>query len=193
MLDRVGDDGIKLTAAGYLPPVHVEAAMSELGLDEEWIGKGNREDLTYPVLELRETTQSLGLLRKYRGRLLLTKQGQRLKDDTASLWWHIARRLPNHKQGSAEFQAGLVALLLVAAGRDVWTNESGRLLAETLTDCGWRLSTGEGVSEISAFDAARETVAILQHMGALGSRLGASSGPTPNGAVLARAALGTQG
>lgn len=25
LLDRVGDDGIKLTGAGYLPPVHVES------------------------------------------------------------------------------------------------------------------------------------------------------------------------
>ncbi len=50
LLDRVGDDGIKLTGAGYLPPVHVEAAMAELGLGEEWIGKGNREIQTMPVL-----------------------------------------------------------------------------------------------------------------------------------------------
>src|SRR5262249_35485036 len=30
LLNRVGDDGIMLTSAGYLPPVHVEAAMTEL-------------------------------------------------------------------------------------------------------------------------------------------------------------------
>jgi hypothetical protein len=32
LIDRVGDDGIKLTTAGYLPPVHVEAAFTELDL-----------------------------------------------------------------------------------------------------------------------------------------------------------------
>ena len=30
-LDRVGPEGIKLTSAGYLPPVHVAAAVAELG------------------------------------------------------------------------------------------------------------------------------------------------------------------
>jgi hypothetical protein len=77
LLDRVGDDGIKLTQAGYLPPVHVEAAFTELGLEEVWIGAGNREDLTYPVLHLRQSAQRIGLLRKHRGRLLATARGGR--------------------------------------------------------------------------------------------------------------------
>ncbi len=55
LLDRVGAEGIKLTGAGYLPPVHVEAAAAVLDLGEEWIGKGNREVQTLPVLHLRES------------------------------------------------------------------------------------------------------------------------------------------
>jgi hypothetical protein len=47
LLDRIGDDGIKLTQAGYLPPVHVEAPFIELECDKVWIGAGNREDLTF--------------------------------------------------------------------------------------------------------------------------------------------------
>ncbi len=35
LLDRVGTDGIPLTSAGYLPPVHVEAAVTELRLAAE--------------------------------------------------------------------------------------------------------------------------------------------------------------
>ncbi len=54
LLDRVGDEGIRLTGAGYLPPAHVEAAATELGLLEDWMGKGNRETQTLPVLHLRE-------------------------------------------------------------------------------------------------------------------------------------------
>ncbi len=72
VLDRVGDEGIRLTGAGYLPPAHVEAAATELGLLEDWIGKGNRESQTLPVLHLRETATKMGLLRKHRGMLLLT-------------------------------------------------------------------------------------------------------------------------
>jgi len=84
-LDAVGD-GVKLTAAGYLPPAVVEQVFTELRLDEVWIGKGNREDLTLPVLELREATQQLGLLRKHTGRLLPTARWARLRDDPVALW-----------------------------------------------------------------------------------------------------------
>lgn len=60
LLDRVGTEGITLTSAGYLPPVHVEAAVTELGLVTEWIGKGNRESQPLPVLDLRESAQQAG-------------------------------------------------------------------------------------------------------------------------------------
>jgi hypothetical protein len=89
-----GADGIKLTSAGYLPPVHVAAAFTELDLAEEWIGQGNREADTWPVLHLRESAQKLGLLRKHRGEQLCTARGRALRDDPAGLWWHLAEKMP---------------------------------------------------------------------------------------------------
>ena len=50
------------------PPPVVEAAVTELGLAEEWYGKFNRESLTLPVLDLRESAMRLGLLRMYKAR-----------------------------------------------------------------------------------------------------------------------------
>ena len=94
LLDRVGDEGIRLTGAGYLPPAHVEAAATELGLLEDWMGKGNRETQTLPVLHLRETATKMGLLRKHRGMLQLTAAGRKLRTDPVSLWWHLAERMP---------------------------------------------------------------------------------------------------
>lgn len=47
LLQRVGPNGIKLTKAGFLPPIHVKAAVDELGVDN-WIGAGTREDSTPP-------------------------------------------------------------------------------------------------------------------------------------------------
>ena len=63
-----------------VPPAVVSETMAALGWETVWIGKGNREDLTLPVLELRETAQRFGLLRKQRGHLVPTVAGRRLID-----------------------------------------------------------------------------------------------------------------
>ena len=94
LLNRVGEQGIRLTAAGYLPPKVVTAAMDELGWRAKWIGSCTREDTTAPILALRETAQQLKLLRKYRGRLLLTKTGAALRDDPEALRRHLAQSPP---------------------------------------------------------------------------------------------------
>lgn len=191
MLDRTGDDGIKLTAAGYLPPVHVEAAMTELGLADDWIGKGNREDLTWPVLALRESATKLGLLRKHRGRLLATKQGRRLRDDPVGLWWHIVQRMPLGEPRSAEHQAGVVTLLGVAAGSDPRDAELGSVLAEVLDGLGWLHWDGTRLSGRAAAAVARDVVDVLEHCRAFGDHVGVfdHAEPVPGGRALARAVL----
>ncbi len=91
LLNRVGENGIRLTTAGYLPPTVVSAAMDELGWRAYWIGSCTREDTTAPILELRHTAQQLKLLRKYRGQLLLTTTGAALRSDPAALRHHLAQ------------------------------------------------------------------------------------------------------
>jgi hypothetical protein len=114
LLDAVGSAGIPLTKAGYLPPAVVRAAASELRLEDEWIGKLNREDYTPQVYEFRQTARSLGLLRVHRGRLLSTRLGASLHDDPIGLWTHLAGRLPlaSHEAG---YDAGVLLLLIAAA------------------------------------------------------------------------------
>ncbi|MFF2112533.1 hypothetical protein [Rhodococcus koreensis] len=94
LLTRVGGQGIRLTAAGYLPPAVVTAAMDELRWRELWIGTCTREDTTAPVFALRETAAQLRLLRRYRGQLLLTKKGTALRDDPEALRRYLAASLP---------------------------------------------------------------------------------------------------
>ncbi|MBP2369081.1 plasmid pRiA4b ORF-3 family protein [Pseudonocardia parietis] len=187
LLDRVGDRGITLTSAGYLPPAHVEAAATELGLDDEWIGKHNRENQTLPVLELRESARKAGLLRKYRGKLLLTARAQKLRADPVGLWWHLAEQLPPTSRDACENQAGLLLMIGVAAGS---SEDLDGTVARTLRDVGWMRGDGTLLTSRDAHLAAGPTRTMLRRLGALtGSRFREQERTTPEGITLARAAL----
>lgn len=189
LLERVGDDGIKLTQAGYLPPVHVEAAFTELELDKVWIGTGNREDLTYPVLHLRQSAQQAGLLRKHRGQLLATKRGKALRSDPVGLWWHLAERTPVASTEPCVYQAGLLYLAALAAET---TEDPDTLVAELLDALGWMGGDGSAITARSAAAAAFDVKDTLRRLGLLpraASGLGALESPTRNTVDFARAAL----
>ncbi|GAA0926760.1 IS1096 element passenger TnpR family protein [Pseudonocardia zijingensis] len=189
LLDRVGEDGITLTGAGFLPPVHVEAAMTELGMADEWIGKHNREAQTIPVLELRETAQKMGLLRKNRGRLLVTATGHKLRTDPVALWRHIAARVPPKSSDPGEIQAGLTLLLAVAAGK---TGDLDAIVAWTLHAIGWVCTDGEPIDSGLAGRIAQPTEAVLRRLGALtGEFYRGDVRPWPGGIEFAREALRT--
>jgi hypothetical protein len=165
LLKRVGDDGVRLTQAGYLPPALVTEAMAALGWQDDWIGRHNREDLTLPILELRESAQRFGLLRKNRGRLLVTKAGRSLVEDPQLLWWHLAARLPDARS-EPERQAGALYLLTVAAGRV----PDNTLLAEGMSILGWVDGARMPLSPSAAFGAARDTWAAFDRLGLLPRR-----------------------
>lgn len=189
LLDRVGEDGIKLTGAGYLPPVHVEAAFTELGFDAEWIGKGNREDMTYPVLDLRESAQRLGLLRKNRGRLLATTRGRALRPDPVGLWWYIAERTPATTRDRYSNDAALLYLVVVAAGV---TDGFDGVVAELLAALGWVHRDRTPITPAEAGSAARDVSDILRRMGLLEQEKSMRpwrERPTRGAADFARAAL----
>lgn len=184
LLDRVGDDGIRLTAAGYLPPAHVETAVAELGLLENWMGKGNRETQTPPVLHLRETAAKMGLLRKQRGMLQLTTIGRKLRTDPVSLWWHLAERMPPRSADRCETQAGLIWLLTVAAQRP---GDPAQIVARALAGIGWTLADGTPLSALDADRAAWDTRNVLRRLGGLTDdprRYGAGS-PNEEGVAFA--------
>jgi hypothetical protein len=192
LLDTIGE-GVKLTAAGYLPPAVVETIFDELDLGEEWIGKGNREDLTVPVLELREATQRLGLLRKYKGKLLLTSRARQLADDPVGLWWYLAGRLPlgGRNPSDVQWQAGVLLLALMASGE---TDDAEVRVARLLTGVGWALEGGAPVDRRAATGLIAQDVHLLHRLGAFGRvRGGGWPGEvTTEGVALARAALADQ-
>jgi hypothetical protein len=191
LLERVGADGIKLTGAGYLPPVHVEAAMAELGLGDEWIGKGNREIQTLPVLHLRESAQAMGLLRKYRGTLVLTPRGRAVRNDPLELWWHLAEQMPPASKDACETQAGLILLATLAARS---ADDPDETITELLSAIGCMSSDGTPMMPYLASEAAWDTKAVLHRLGAYINEPGIhrwSAKPIPEGVTFARAALRT--
>lgn len=134
-LDRAGDDGIPLTAAGYLKPADVEAASKVVPAMGDWYGAHNREVNCLPLLEFRESLQSMGLLRKYKGALLLTRAGAVAQRDPAALWDHLAARLSLANDDTFEAHATFV-LLIYAGG-----TQDGSLplddVAAALNELGW--------------------------------------------------------
>ncbi len=86
LLEQAADDGIELTKDGYLKPAMVQRALDELGWRDSVMGMGNREANALPVRELREHLLAWKLLRKFKGRLLLTPRGKRALERPADLW-----------------------------------------------------------------------------------------------------------
>jgi hypothetical protein len=163
--------------------------MAELDMGGEWIGKHNREVQTPPVLHLRESAQRMGLLRKNRGKLLLTARGRRLRTDPVGLWWHIAERVPPTSSDPSVTQAGLILLIAVAAGVP---GDVDPAIARTLQGIGWVSGDGSPITAGAAAHAAWDTRTVLRRLAALTGRpYRGDERPTPGGVAFARAALCT--
>ncbi|MDQ6838290.1 MAG: plasmid pRiA4b ORF-3 family protein [Actinomycetota bacterium] len=187
MLSVAGAEGIPLTSAGWMRPAAVKSIYQALRLEESWIGKGNREDLTPPVAELRQQVVAAGLLRKYRGRLVLTRLGRQVDGDASAIWEALAARLI--PRGDVPFVRACTALLLlhVAAG---WPAGGATLddVARLLTRAGWATRDGYPVNAGRVADAVNT---VHDHL----ARLEGRERPTPWGQstptqrAMARAAL----
>ena len=185
LLTQIGD-GIQLTRAGYLPKPVVLELLTTLGWDDDWPGTNFREDLTRPILDLRESGRQLGLLRKYRGQLVPTKLGRRLATSPMALWWHLADRLPDARDDPA-IDAGILFMLLIAAGRPY----AEATVAEGMTLLSWVFADGEPITGESVHYATFETRAVFRRLNlyVAKSHWAAPDVPSSEGRRLARAAL----
>jgi hypothetical protein len=146
-LDRAKDGGIPLTTAGYLKPADVGEASKVVPVMNDWIGKRNREIQCYPLLRFREGVQSLGLLRKHKGILLLTKAGVAAQRDPDRLWEHLADRLI--PKSDEKFDAQATLLMLAFAAASVGSTLPFDKMTALLAELGWRYSDGRPISESS--------------------------------------------
>ena len=178
----VSGDGVTLTAAGYLPPAVVEQIAERTGIAGWWIGKANREDLTFPVADLRTTARALGLVSIRKGRLSPTAAAIRCGRDPQALWRHIIGRLPLGTK-DAERQAGWMALAVVGSGvpAQEWRSE----ISDLLFALGWR----SGHDRFSPPPANSATLDVLEQLaGASRVRWGEIKGTNFALAATARAA-----
>ena len=102
---------------------------------------------------LRETATRLGLLRKYRGQLNVTKLGSVLREDPLRLLAHVAKRIPIARH-PIERDAAMIMFLTTAAGERLvadqqawWQAQQAErsLIAELLGALGWRAEGGDRV------------------------------------------------
>ena len=184
LLGRVGHEGIRLTDAGHLPPGEVAAVIGTLGLRAGRTARSpvRRENQAPAVVQLRESAQATGLVRKERGRLLRTVIGDELQSDPAGLWWHLAARMPLCSAAVSEAAPGLILLACVAA-RHTGTGNLDDTIAAMLTAIGWLNGDGRPLTGAAAAAATSGTHAVLRRLGALPA--------SPDGVAFARAALST--
>jgi hypothetical protein len=161
LIERVGREGVQLTAAGYLPPALVEATMRELQLDPLWIGKANREDLTFPVAAFRWSAQELGVVRKVKGRLTVPAKVHAAAQDPVKLWGHLVERLPLGRYDSAERFVAVLTLLWLGVGREPGTPAFYRFATDALQAGGWRRRGGQPLDRGDVLASAGPLIGVL--------------------------------
>lgn len=191
ILHRVGDEGIRLTASGYLPPAVVAEVVVGWGWSDEIYGMGNRESRLKPMVELRQHMRQVGLLRVSKGTLLRTKKGRSLADDPRELWKYVARTF--HKSREQIVGDATKILLLVIAARALERSDDyGETIALGLSTLGWVQPDFTPVTSEMAFKLVIEKWRMLRHFGVFGRDDWAGGGrgeATAAGAAFARAAL----
>lgn len=189
MLDLAADDGIPLTGAGWMRPEVVNRIATELDLIDALIGAANRENLTPSVAVLRELCQELGLLRKYKGRLVRTPAGRRAAVDTKELWAILAKAAAPEEE-SANGDATVLYLLHVGHGHSTgWSTWD--LVTERLGRMGWTFADGTPLDRYAVHGAARTASEIVDWLGGHHRRDRDMDGPASAvQRLLARSALG---
>lgn len=180
-------DGMTLTSAGFLKPVDVEAICAILPTMADWIGKNNRENHAHPLQDFRAWLQAAGLLRKHKGKLLTTRAGLKLHDNTGALWDYLASRLiPTGKGDFAELSALLiVAHVASSPNKEVPFDTIARILG----DLGWQGGDRERLHGYDLYFVEGSPLPLLNNVGDAAQRIGFQAPVHPAAAALAHYAL----
>lgn len=146
LLNQVTPDGLQLTQDGYLKPAVVSQAVRELDWEYRLQGKANREVRTPPVLQLRQQLQEWKLLRKLKGRLLLTPKGRTMHDGGRQLWDYLADAVALPPEKATAVVTEMVVQWLLDGTTPSW-DRRGSVVAETLRAAGFRMKAGAPVPQ----------------------------------------------
>ncbi|KUM32464.1 plasmid pRiA4b ORF-3 family protein [Arthrobacter sp. EPSL27] len=159
LLDQAGTEGLQLTQDGYLKPAVVTQAMLDLGWDYRWPGAANRESQTLPVLTLRQQVQTWKLLRKSKGRLVLSPAGRKVRDGGRPLWDFLAEAVASPADPATALVARVVVHWLLEGSTPSW-EQRNHVIADIMTVEGFRIQGGKPVPP----DAAQELYSDVRWM-----------------------------
>jgi hypothetical protein len=142
LLDRVGVEGLTLTKAGWMPPAIVLDGMTTLGWRDDWIGEANREDLTYPMRELRASGERLRLIRKVKGRLELVSRTRPAVGNPTVLAELIARMLLRQRMTDVQRLASTTLVIGLADGSITTRRDAERQVLDVVNELGYVDSEG---------------------------------------------------
>ena len=193
LVRRAGTDGIRLTQAGWLPPVVVSDAMRELGWADRWIGKANREDQTAPIATLRADATRFGLLLKRNGVLQATAAARSYVDDPAGLWRMLADTFLRRTPSDAERDIVTLVAVDIATGRAAEGNtEIGYDMTRIrfgLEALGWAGADGGSLRSDAIARPVYDALDQLDALGVFAKSRWLRSGITDGGRAFARAVL----
>jgi hypothetical protein len=157
--------GLPLTAAGFLSPALVREAVESFGLES--YGDNPRRETDVPALgELHDLIVKMGVVRKRKRALHLTRSAKALIEDPVALWQAVAGGLT--AGGGFAAAASELTLALLIEGRS--PEDSQARLATILGEDGWR-------EQETGLPPSRETVtayyfAVVRRLRALGGLSG---------------------
>lgn len=163
VLERASGEGLPLTAAGYLKPADARELASLLPEMQGYPWSGAREIDAHPVLAFRENLRDVGLVRRYKGTLRLTRRGRECAANPDQLWRHLADTLIGDW---ASFDGQCAATILVNAGTSGRTVRMTRI-ARILTAHGWRTEGGGTLDDRDVYPVWNRLWSVLAAVGAL--------------------------
>lgn len=135
LLERAGsDEGLPLTAAGWMKPATLTEFLSVLPTAADWIHSATREIDAHVVSEFRATLQNFRLLRKYKNSLRLTEAGKAALADPADLWAFLVERLVPDDDDFTGSAGAVVLVHMVTSGHRV----DMPTVARTMAEAGWK-------------------------------------------------------